>query len=193
MAITYDRFQLWTLYMVAILIHSIHKSNKLYIESDREVTGEKSAPIEHSWSDCTGKGAAPVQPYSCSEMWLYWHDYSRQRILISCVLMAQIFLPQPPCHSLYITYYFMNTMYQYSHHVQRSQLKYVIGYCYYCLYTKYFLFTKWSPEYERCKTHKIRFKSKYIRAGHSLFFSRFALRSIFIHGLLSLYCSFCRF
>ena len=31
------------------------------------------------------------------------------------------------------------------------------------------------------------------RAGHSLFFSRFALRSIFIHGLLSLYRSFCRF
>ena len=31
------------------------------------------------------------------------------------------------------------------------------------------------------------------RAGHSLFISRFALRSFFIHGSLSLYCSFCRF
>ena len=32
-----------------------------------------------------------------------------------------------------------------------------------------------------------------IRAGHSLFFSRFALRSIFMHGSLLLYRSYCWF
>ena len=41
------------------------------------------------------------------EMWLYWQDYSRPCSLISWVLLAQIWRQQPPCNSLYITYYFM--------------------------------------------------------------------------------------
>ena len=55
-----------------------------------------------------GRGVTPVQPYSCPEMWLYWQDYSHLCSLISWVLLAQIWHQQPPCHSLYITYYFMN-------------------------------------------------------------------------------------
>ena len=54
-----------------------------------------------------GRGVTPVQPYSCPEMCLYWQDYSRPCSLISWVLLAQIWRQQPPCHSLYITYYFM--------------------------------------------------------------------------------------
>ena len=30
-----------------------------------------------------GLGVAPVQPYSCPEMYLYWQDYSRPCSLIS--------------------------------------------------------------------------------------------------------------
>jgi len=52
----------------------------------------------HSWSDCTGV---------CSEMWLYGQDYSCPCSLISCVILVQIWRQQPPCHSLYTTYYFM--------------------------------------------------------------------------------------
>ena len=40
------------------------QSNKLYIESDREVADVVSAPIEHSWSDWTGSYIVlPVQPH----------------------------------------------------------------------------------------------------------------------------------
>ena len=42
------------------------------------------------------------------EMWLYWQDYSRPCSLISWVQLAQIWRQQPPCHSLCITYYFVD-------------------------------------------------------------------------------------
>ena len=54
-----------------------------------------------------GRWIAPVQPYFCPEMWLYWNDYSRPCSRISWVLLAQIPLPQTTCHSQYKTYYFM--------------------------------------------------------------------------------------
>ena len=71
-----------------------------------EVAGDESAPIENSSSDCTAAIVVPVQPHFRTGIWLYWRDL-RPCSLISCFLLAQIHLLQPPCHSLYITYYFM--------------------------------------------------------------------------------------
>ena len=78
--------------------------------SQRKVASDRWRHIcanGHSWSDCTGGGSRqynhiPVLKCGCTGT-----TNSHPCSLISCVLLAQIRLPQPPCHSLYITYYFM--------------------------------------------------------------------------------------
>ena len=57
----------------------------------------------------------------------------------------------------------------------------------------------WTPHHQAAhrlswpQGHPSRDLKTIVRAGHSLFFSRFVLRSFYFHGTLSLYRSFCRF
>ena len=77
----------------------------MYIEEGRE---RQVMSYLRQWTQLIrlhGRGIAPVQPFSsgCTG------TPPRTCSLISWVLLAQIWSQQPPCHSLYVTYYFMGT------------------------------------------------------------------------------------
>ena len=78
-----------------------------YIESDREVADIISAPIGLGWSDCTGGcSLASTTTFQDRNKVVPTGAAPSPCSLISCVLLAQNRLPQTPCHSLSITFYF---------------------------------------------------------------------------------------